>query len=416
MAETKSNEQILTEIKTELELKAKAEVETATKDLQTKLEASEKEVTELKAWQIKKDEADKANQAWIDKQIAEKKSGTITGKETKSFNQYLGDAIDKNAEAIRNWQKGESLRFSLMPETKALEVKTVGDMSISANFPNADTVYHDIRSPMIQQLQNQTWIADLLPQGTSTGTSVLYPKWTGGEGGVAEWTTGDKAQIDYDFDPVTAPFKTIAGVVIIEEQMLADIPFMRSFLQQHLLVDLKTKENDLILNGGTTSPVLPGFQDLASSYNGSFTGSTTTAAIKTIIDAAYGQIPDATNSWYRGNLIILNTRDQVNIGLNTAEGSGEFDLPAGSVAFSNGQLIIGGLRSVGVANPVMPYKTFYALDTNSTMVIRRMSPELRMFESADLARQNKVMFRIEERLTLIAFHNAAIVKGVLQTS
>ena len=156
-------------------------------------------------------------------------------------------------------------------------------------------------------------------------------------------------------------------------------------------------------------------QDIASPYNGSFTGTTTTVAIKKLIDSAYGQIPDATQDMYRGNLIILNTRDQVNLGLNTATGSGEFDLPAGSVAFSNGTLVIGGLKTVGIAAPTMPMGTFYSLDTNATMVVTRMQPELRMFDQP-YARQNKIMFRIEQRLTVLFFNNAAIIKSVLFNS
>jgi hypothetical protein len=47
------------------------------------------------------------------------------------------------------------------------------------------------------------------------------------------------------------------------------------------------------------------------------------------------------------------------------------------------------------------------------MFIRRMNPELRMFEDATLAKKNKIMFRIEERATVIGFNNKAIVKGLL---
>ncbi len=47
------------------------------------------------------------------------------------------------------------------------------------------------------------------------------------------------------------------------------------------------------------------------------------------------------------------------------------------------------------------------------MFIKRMQPELRMFEDAALARKNKIMFRVEERATLAIFNNAALVKGTL---
>ena len=80
----------------------------------------------------------------------------------------------------------------------------------------------------------------------------------------------------------------------------------------------------------------------------------------------------------------------------------------------DGTVRIGNLRVVGTT--AIPYDTFYALDTRATAFVRRLNPELRMFEDATLAKKNQIMFRIEERAALAIFNNAAIVKGVLQTS
>ena len=48
------------------------------------------------------------------------------------------------------------------------------------------------------------------------------------------------------------------------------------------------------------------------------------------------------------------------------------------------------------------------------MYIRRMEPELRMYEDSTLAKQNKIMFRVEMRSTLVTFNDDAIVYGDLQ--
>jgi hypothetical protein len=97
--------------------------------------------------------------------------------------------------------------------------------------------------------------------------------------------------------------------------------------------------------------------------------------------------------------------------LNQADGSREFDLPQNSVAFGAGKLTLAGLQTVTTSQ--VGAQTFYALDRNALMFIRRMSPELRMFEDSTLAKKNKIMFRIEERATLIGFNDAAIVSGTL---
>jgi HK97 family phage major capsid protein len=421
MAETKTIEQMLTEREDKLTTEAKsvateaAKAETA--ELKTKLTAAETELTELKIWKVKKDEADVKNQAWIDSEVAGGKRGTL-GTEVKSFNTILGETIERNADAIRNFRpQGGELRFDMLPDEskdKNGEVKAVGDMSISNNFPGATTMYQDVRGPMIESPYNRVYVGDLLPQASSTGTQVVYPKETGPasgtEGGAAPWTdyTANKAQIDWDITSQTNAFTWIAGWTVIQRDMLDDIPWMTSYLQNRLLVSLKTAETDFILNG---SGAIPGFQDLASPYNG-----TLTVPVDRIIDAAIGQIPDATSEFYMGNLVITRVRDLVTkIALNKASGSGEYDLPAGAVVLNpDGTVRIGNLKVVGTT--AMEWDTFYALDTRATTWITRIRPELRMFEDATLAKKNQIMFRIEERATLIVFNNAAIIKGVLQTS
>ena len=59
----------------------------------------------------------------------------------------------------------------------------------------------------------------------------------------------------------------------------------------------------------------------------------------------------------------------------------------------------------------MSANNFLAFDKNAVMFLRRMNPEIRMFEDATLAKANKVMFRIEERVSMAIFNDNALVKG-----
>jgi HK97 family phage major capsid protein len=188
--------------------------------------------------------------------------------------------------------------------------------------------------------------------------------------------------------------------------MLDDLPFMTAYIQSRMLRSLKTAENDLILNGSSDTNPVSGIADLATAYSGDYAD-----AVRRVLDAAYGQIPEDTNNFYNPTTIVMRPRRAVEIGLNQADGSGEFDLPQGSVAFGNGRLSLGGLQTVTTSQ--VGAQDFYAFDKNALMFIRRMAPELRMFEDATLAKKNKIMFRIEERATLIGFNNAAIVSGTL---
>jgi len=322
--------------------------------------------------------------------------GTI---KQKTFNENLAEAIKSNEDAIRGFRKGS-------PELR-LTLKAVGDMSIANNFPNATPFVQEVQQGLITNPYNRVWLADLLPSATSTANSVIYPKENGGEGAVAFWDkTGNKAQVDYDLTSQSAFFKWIAGYAVVDREMLDDIVWLTGYLQSKLLIGLKTAENSLILNGtsdSNTNPVI-GLIASATAYDGDYT-----ALLDMIIDAAYGQIPEKTNDFYVPTNVILHPRDIVKVGLNKASGSGEYDLPIGTVMFSNGRLSVSGLETVGTTS--ITKNNFIAFDRNATMFLRRMNPEIRLFEDSTLAKVNKVMFRIEERVSLAVFNGNAIVKG-----
>lgn len=381
------------------ETKSKVDIQTAIDAFETKSKGAFQEEIEG----LKKDFQTKsvAMQDHLDKLDIRLKQADSGGKkiETKTFNEVLRDTIMENAEAIKSFRKGEDL---------ALQLKDVGDMSIAANFPGSTPFNQDVRNMLIQNPYDRVWLSDYLPQGNTTKGSVIYPKENGGEGGAATWVTGDKSQMDFDLTSQSAFVKWIAGFVVVDREMLDDIEWVASYIQSKMLISLKVAENNFILNGTSDSNPVDGLLDVATAYGGTYT-----AAVDKIVDAAYGQIPEDTFEFYQGNTAILNVRDAVAIGLNKAEGSGEYDLPAGTVAFQNGRLSVAGLNMATTTQ--LGADQFLAFDRTATLLINRLAPELRMFEDSTLAKQNKVMFRIEERITLAIFNDAAIVKGTLAT-
>ena len=399
-------EALKNDLSTGFETKSKLDIQAALEEFEKK----SKEVVEkdMKAFFEKEAEALKADfqtksklqQDHLDAlDIRLKQASGQAPLEVKTFNQVIAEVIKENAEAIQGHRKGTVLN---------LELKTVGDMSIAANFPGSTPWNQDVREMMIPKPYDRVWLSDYLPQGSTTKGSVIYPKQNGGEGEAGTWVTGsgNKPQMDYDLTSQSSFVKWIAGFVIVDREMLDDLEFMTSYIQSQMLISLKVAENDFILNGTADTNPVQGLLDAATTYDGTFT-----AAVDKIVDAAYGQIPEDTFEFYQGNTAILNVRDGVAIGLNKAEGSGEYDLPPGTVAFENGRLRIAGLNIATTTQ--LGADNFLSFDRTATLLINRLAPELRMFEDADLAKQNKVMFRIEERITLAIFNDNAIVKGTL---
>lgn len=400
----KELEGIKSDLSAKFEAKSKVDLQEAIEQVETKYKGqSEKIDTAIEALKEEFQKKSLAMQDHLDKlDIRLKQANGDKNLETKTFNEYLADVIMENKEAIQNFKKNA-------PDL-AMEFKAVGDMSIAANFPGSTPFTQDVRNALIVNPYDRVWLSDYLPQGNTTKSSIIYPKENGGEGGAATWVTGsgNKPQMDFDLTTQTAYVKWIAGYVVVDRDMLDDIDWLLSYLQSKMLISLKVAENNFILNGTSDSNPVQGLIDVATAYDGTFT-----AAVDKIVDAAYGQIPEDTFEFYQGNTAILNVRDGVKIGLNKAEGSGEYDLPPGTVAFENGRLRVAGLNIATTTQ--LGADNFLAFDRTATLLVNRLNPELRMFEDSTLAKQNKVMFRIEERITLVIFNDDAIVKGSLAT-
>lgn len=395
---TKELEGIKNDLMTNFETKSKLDIQNAIEALETKSKGSFD--LEIKAIKDEFQEKSKLQQDHLDAlDIRLKQAQGNAPQKVKTFNEILAETIKENAEAIQGHRKGQEL---------TMEFKAVGDMSIAANFPGASPWTQEVRGDLIPKPYDRVWLSDYLPQGSTTKGSIIYPKQNGGEGGAATWVTGsgNKAQMDFDLTSQSAFVKWIAGYVVVDREMLDDLDFMTSYIQSQMLISLKVAENNFILNGTADTNPVQGLLDVATAYDGTFT-----AAVDKIVDAAYGQIPEDTFEFYQGNTAILNVRDGVKIGLNKAEGSGEYDLPPGTVYFQNGRLQVAGLNIATTTQ--LGANNFLAFDRAATLLINRLAPELRMFEDATLAKQNKVMFRIEERITLAIFNDAAIVKGSL---
>lgn len=325
----------------------------------------------------------------------------------KSFNDLLEEKMKETHEQIKAAAQKTG-------RTELGALKAVGNMSIAANFPNSSSFTTDVRGSMIPDPYERLWLRDLLLSGTTDGRVVTYPKESGGEGGAAPWTdpATDKPQMDFDFEPYSAFVKWVAGYVIIDRDMLDDFSWMSSWVRARMLISLKQAENAVILNGTSDANPIQGLNDVASAYVP--TPGITAGPVQNIIDASYGQIPTDTKGFYYPTTTLLTPRDMVRIGLNQASGSGEFNLPAGSVGFAGGKLTVAGLQVVGTTQ--IDAGDFLTFDKNAAMWIQRMAPELVVIVDSVLAKKNQVMLRIEERGTLAVFNNDAIVKGSINAT
>jgi len=328
----------------------------------------------------------------------------------KSFNEELSHFIDGNIEEIRKAADKQG-------KTK-LEGLKAGDMSISANFSNSTPFLTEARG-LVTEPYNRVYVSDIISQGTTNKPWITFPKENGGDGGAAIWVdhTNPKSQMDFDLTGSTVFVHWNAGFVIIEREFLDDVDFLKAWLNNKMLLSLKNGRENFVMNGITVASdpakSVDGLLDVATNHV--LSSGLLDNPVNRVVDSGYGQIISDTHGEYSPTHTILHPRRAVSIGLNQADGSKEYDLPAGSVGFVNGKLNIGGIQVVNYTGTNWTEDDYLTIDRRAAMLITKMQPSLEVFVDATLAKYNKVMLRIEERITLLTFNDKAIVKGTFGT-
>jgi HK97 family phage major capsid protein len=379
--------------------KLAGEVKTAAVEAAEKAtnEAFEKKSAEI---QVKLDELDKMRKEHEER---EAKRGTSFGQaETKSFNQHLGEAITEATDDIAKFERREK-------KSLIIEMKAVGDMTVSANYTGGTTFLANQKPGIIQNPARKLHVRDIpaLPKGTTTGTRFDYLKENGaGEGAIAPVAeTGTKPQIDLDLIEATAPVEVIAGWLRISNKMLNNVPGLVSFLQARLLEKLLIVEDDQLINGNGTSPNISGILD-----TGNFTAAAGAATVN--IEQLVQAISQLEELERTADGILLRPSDFWAMALTKASGSGEYDLP-GIVTFVDNQLRIAGVPAYRTT--AMTVDKFIVGDFGmGAMLLQRSAPRIEFFrEDGTNVRENKVTVRIEEEIAFPIFGSDYFIYGDL---
>lgn len=383
------------------------EVEDKTKGFDTKLQtAIDKLVEESKNFDTKNEEKFNEFKKAVQKDFDDL-ALTMNEKDQKvnrvSFKDAVTKGVEKQLEEIKGNARGRR-------ET-IVDLKSMG----FENFTNYDTFVQDIRNEVIPTMEESFHVRNILGRGTTTGSTLYYPKATGKTGtGPGAWdydrstvaNTVVKPAFAMNFERVTAPVEWIAGILTLPIEMLEDLSWLTSYLATYAPIELLKEEDDQILNGVGTGNTLNGLINTASAYNGSYT-----VGIERIIDAAYGQLGQL--NFDMPTNVLLNPRDIVAIMLNKASTSGEYNLPEGAVGIVGGRLQIGGL-TVNRTNKITQGDFLVGDFLRGAALVTRSAMQLRFFDqNKDNVEKNMMTIRIEERVALPKFYEDAFITGSL---
>lgn len=316
--------------------------------------------------------------------------------EFKSFSQALADSLKEGHEALK----------------KSLETNGQGQIEIKGfdypNFTGVDTFLTETRTQIYRLKDDPFHWRQIIPLGSTSKQIIEYPKETEDTGAPAPWADTAPRAAKQDFTPgleiASNKIEWIAGIIKeIPLSMLEDLPWLTSFLNRRALRALLRAEDNQLLNGNGTSPQLSGLLVNSVDYDG---GATYTLFLEQLVDAAERQIADNEND---ANHIIISNADKVGIILNKSTGSGEYNLPGGTVGYVNGQLMFAGVAM----HSTRQFAKGQALvgDFRETEFVIRSAPVLKWFDqNKDDAEKNQLMLRIEERAALAVYDENALVK------
>jgi HK97 family phage major capsid protein len=337
-----------------------------------------------------------ANQNSLDSLLS-KNCQVNFGSEAVGIEGQIRKGLQDNTDNLVKFSRKEIKAFGF-------ELKVVGDMSLGGNYTGG-TASTNSQGIGIIGAARPRHVRDLFRQSTMTGSSLPVLKDNGGEGAPAPVVEGGlKPQFDFDLSEVSAKAETIAGVVILSRQFLDDIPSAREWLTGKMIEAYMSVEDDQLLNGDGISPNLKGINTA-----GNFTAATSLAAANNVVQLVSGIIQlRAINRTATG--IVLHPTDLESILLNTAVGSGEFDLPSYvSVSSQGGISILGVPVVVTTAQTVGRYDI---IDDSGMLMAFRQNTTIEFFEQDSTnVRYNKVTARIESRIAFPVYGSTYVIKG-----
>lgn len=277
----------------------------------------------------------------------------------------------------------------------------------------------DVQERLYEGPRRRLVIADLLGQETTSRSAVTYfvesETVNGAVATVAEGS--EKPLISFgDPTPVTESVRKIAAVMKESDEMIDDLPWLASAIDNRGIYLVQLFEEDQLLNGNGSGTNLNGILNRA----GILTGQTATGE-PNVADAIFRAMTDiSTNSPFTADGIVINPADYQTLRLakdsnNQYYGGGFFQGQYGNGGVME-QPPIWGLRTV-VTPAIAAGTVLVGAFRQGGSVIRRngLTVEIANQNEDDFV-NNRIAIRIEERLALAIRYPKAFAKVTVEAA
>ncbi len=379
--------------------------------------------------------------------ILAKGMDNITEKEQEELKQHYADAkkLQERIDLFKEAGEGlDKLVGTSKTEHRGVEAQTLGDFYVKSlqekglsvlatkgglfstpEFKASSSTHatggaSGAYAPFLTETdQNGVWpyerplvIADLFASGTMSGTTIKYPVYGSLEGSattVAEG--GQKPQIHLP-DPtwVSDSLHEVAAWWKITDDMAEDLPFVVSEINQHAQYNLKLQEEIQLLSGDGTDPNLNGILNRGIQSKGQ--------AADSDPDRIFAATTDiATATGFSADAVVINPADYQAIRLSKDANGQYFGGGFFAGQYGNGGILqnppLWGLRTVVTEAMTKGTVLVGAFKAGGTIYRKGgLTVESTNSHENDFT-NDKITFRVKERLTLQVKYPKAFVKVTL---
>jgi HK97 family phage major capsid protein len=308
-----------------------------------------------------------------------------TERSVKSVREEIANGFEKNFDKV----KSSKFRFEI-------EQKSAGTMTAAANLTGEVVhTYSTVPAVRGRQAVHMRDLVSTIP--SATGTWVFYRQNTPpGEGSFDFQTThgNAKPQLDYDLTAVTVNAEFLAGYSRIARQMITDLPFLQTFVNNELVEDyLRTESfkffDQMALGGGAT-------------------GNSTTSASVTA-EKVIDYVANLMQNNYQPNAIVVRPAVWATI-LKTKPQ--DYSVPGGVTISPSGDVMIVGIPLVSCTTNALPDNKILVGDWSKAAIIQTDGLSVGMFEQdQDNVIKNLITIRVESRVGFAILRPDAFVYG-----
>ena len=314
----------------------------------------------------------------------------------------LGDQVTKSikdqVEAIKAGQ--------------SINLETKGDTTLTGDYTG--NIALSVLDPEVNRVARQAiLLQNVVNRGTTTSKFVTYIQQT--QAPASTWVTEAEAKFEGEakYTEVSKEVKKVAGLIKVSKEMLEDLSFMRSEINNDLVLSVQDQIEDQLLNGGTPTTEIEGILSFATSFSaGTLALSVPDATLADVIRVAVAQIE--TNKFYPTH-VVLHPRDVARLHLSKTT-TGEYTYPVFYMNPLTGQNMVFNLGVISTT--YMAEGTFLVGDMKRDFLKMREAINVQVGYVNDDFKRNMVSILAEARLVNYIKLNdtGAFVKGTIATA